>query len=144
MKKQESEYLAFFVPITFFVILLCYYCSALCSLFYATYGGFFDSLSYLDTLAQVMNTARDHGVPAALQTSLHSSTVALPWIEGTILGLAFGASRNIAIIIQAPWILLFALLSFTYFLNTAKQPAHLAALSSIVTVSFSGGCPEVC
>lgn len=125
------------LAVLFAAALLCVYSTALNTLFYSAFGPFFDSLSYLNHLAVVMNASREIGAAAGWKAAL-GTTVFLPWVEGLIASAVTGApSRSIAVWLQAPWLLALGATGYFYFRSVAAYPVFFAAACGLALVSFN-------
>lgn len=81
--------------------------------YYRTWGPFFDSVSYHNSLARVMAASREEGFPEGLQKAAKSGTVFLPMLLGAVLGPFFEPDRAIGVWLQSIWV--FALLASLWF-----------------------------
>ena len=143
-----SDWLAYAV-LTCVATALGLYAITLNHLFYATYGPFYDSLSYSLVLARVYARVRENGLLAGLVGTFGmTSTVALPWIEGCFFASALALRRDLFIWIQLPWILLLGLAGYRYFhgrIGHAALPALALCLPLLAirgVFDFDGGLSD--
>ncbi len=94
--------------------------------YYASLGPFYDSVSYLNRLAEIMWIAREQGVAAALRGATAPANVMLPYLEAALLGVLLAPSRILAIWLQEVWILALAC-SLLWYLHRLRGVPLLAA-----------------
>jgi hypothetical protein len=124
------------------------YAMALNKLFYATFGPFYDSMSYLNALARLQAMAHAKGwVAAFLETSFHS-TVVLPWLLFTPFAKSAAFTRTNAVWIQIMPLATMQFMLFLYFFRTRALPFILAFSYSTVfcliaaVFRFNGGLAD--
>jgi hypothetical protein len=121
-----------------FVLAQGLYASWLNVSFYRTYGPFFDSMSYMNGMAEIISTARHEGVPAALRRSFQSGTVSLPWVMTSLAGPWLPYSRLIGTWMQEIWMLALGVSVFTYLHRYRGIPPWVALGYTLPTLSFLG------
>lgn len=122
--------------LVFATLMIALYAVSLNHLFYAVYGPFYDSMAYANQLAIVMAEGKQ-SVRSGIASALPLATVVLPWIEGAILGKFTVPSRDLAVWLQAPWLLVQVVVAFFYFRDFIRYPAYLAAAFALVLGSFA-------
>jgi hypothetical protein len=91
------------------------YCGVLQRTFYKHNFPFYDSLSYQTHLFKTIVAVRTHGLWSGLPSALKHSTVALPWLQASLLALAVPPSRMLGLLIQAVWLAIFCFSLYHYF-----------------------------
>jgi hypothetical protein len=115
--------------------------------FYKHNFPFYDSLSYQTHLYKTIVAVKNHGLLSGLFSSLKSSTVALPWIEASILALAVPPSRVLAVVIQSVWLAALCFSLYHYF-RLKKLPVALALAFTLLFLTphcmfmFNGGLSD--
>ena len=96
--------------------------------FYNTYGGFYDSVSYLNRLVTLSTIVRDHGFFAATKSASVDSTVFIPWIFGIILSIFHEPMRIFGVFIQVPLLILQFVTAFRFF----RQGSNFSSWRSLI------------
>lgn len=122
--------------VIFGALFICVFAVALNALFYATRGPFYDSMGYLNHLAVIMNETRTSGFSVAFKNAFSNTTVALPWIQGILLAKFIEPSRQMAVWIQAPWLIIDALCAAFYFRSYVGYSRLLAGSLALLMISF--------
>jgi hypothetical protein len=104
--------------------------------FYTTYSGFYDSMSYLNHMAQVMSIARDEGFLEAVNYSRTGSTVFLPWLFSAAFGLFTDLSRVFGVVFQMPFLIIQLVFAYRYFRVVCFSPQLPALLFATILVSY--------
>lgn len=111
-----------------FCVLQALYVIHLQRVFYASWGPFFDSLSYHSMLAGVMATTREVGIIDGIVAAAKSGTVFLPMFFGAFIGLFTEPDRAIGTCLQSIWV--FALFgSLWYYFRVCLNSGPLFALA---------------
>lgn len=103
--------------------------------FYSIHGPFYDSMSYLNQLAWVMQNTEENGLWVALKDSYSSSTVFLPWLVGAPVAYVTEPSRILGVVIQMPLIFLQLFTGYRFF-KIKGAPYGRAALYSLPLISY--------
>ncbi len=123
------------------VVLFClgmgvYFC-AIQDLFYTHYQPFFDSLGYYDQLHAVMLTGQQEGWAAATYHAFDSgTTVYMPFLIASLLGLIIEPSRNIGVWIQTVELGVLMMSALVYFCKI-KSVKPLPALLLLVPFAMT-------
>jgi len=116
-------------------------------IYYSVNAPFYDSSSYYNTLAKVVNDVKKNGVTEALKIQ-SNSTVFLPWVVGGVIGLCIPLSRDIGVWCQIIWLMTYALSIFYYLIKCRKLDSKLAATFVLPFLSlhafyfFNGGLSD--
>jgi hypothetical protein len=116
-------------------------------IFYKYNFPFYDSLSYQTHLYKTIVAVKNHGLCSGLLSALKHSTVALPWIQASILGLAVPPSRMLAVFIQSVWLAALCFSLYHYF-RLKKLPVALALALTLPFLApqcmfmFNGGLSD--
>lgn len=137
MKRNGTENILPIVFIFFIVILLVYYAIYLNRTYYSIYGPFYDSMSYMNHLGMIMSTARNEGIIEAIQLGAHGNTVFLPWLVGALIGGIVNLSRDVAVIIQLPLVLIQAISGYYFFKKVSGYTTIVSVAFSIVLITFA-------
>jgi hypothetical protein len=124
------------------------YAAALNKLFYAKFGPFYDSMSYLNRLAELQSTAQAKGRFAAfLEASFHS-TVVYPWLLFAPFAKSAAMARTNGVWIQVVAAATMQFMLFLYFFRTRSLPlVQAVAFSTVFSViasffHFNGGLAD--
>jgi hypothetical protein len=120
------------------VLLLGAYAVKLNRLYYTVYGPFYDSMAYMNQLAHVMETVRQKGLRAALHMGLRGTTVFLPWLEASVLGLFLRPLRELGVLIQLPLVAAMAGSAYLYLRRVAGYPRPVALMFAFACITFQG------
>jgi hypothetical protein len=124
------------------------YAVALNRIFYGIYGPFYDSMSYLNGLAEMQTNATASGTAAALVRQISISTVVYPWVAFAPFAGKIGLSRDVGVWIQVGSATYMQLLLFYYFLRVRALPFVSSLVFSSVFVliaavfHFNGGLSD--
>jgi hypothetical protein len=118
------------VAVAAFQIALGLYAVALNQLFYTQFGPFYDSMGYLNHLAEMKATARQSGGFDALVRELNVSTVAYPWLIFAPYARSASIARSNGIWIQVAAAIYMHGLLFYYFLRVRGLPFGIAFVFS--------------
>ena len=121
-----------------FVVAQGLYASWLNVSLYKTYGPFWDSMSYTNSLAEVITVARQDGVLPALRGAFHLGTVSLPWVTAALFGRVLPYSRLIGVWMQEFWMLALAASVFVYLRRYRGASPWVALGFSMPAISFLG------
>lgn len=111
------------------------YCIALNRLYYARFGPFFDSLAYLNLLANVYSVALSHGFVNAMRAS-SGTTVALPWMVEAAIARWVPLSRTFGVYFQCGLLLLSILSVWNFLTAGARWRSRDACLAVVALVSL--------
>ena len=118
------------------IAVLAGYAVYLNGLYYARYGSFYDSVSYLNQMAKIMHTVRADGIGDALQMSLLGQTVFFPWLLSMVLGVFTEARRWHAVLLQLPLVLVLAWGTYVLMLRVARHTRPVSVAFALAMVSF--------
>lgn len=136
------------VAIAIFQFGLGLFASSLNTLFYAKFGPFYDSLSYLNDLISLQAAARNKGRIAALLNESFGTTVVYPWLVFAPFAKMVPAARANGVWIQIVAAASMQFMMFLYFVRTRSLPPLLALASSAVfcliaaAFFFNGGLSD--
>lgn len=122
----------------FYTMALGVFAYALQELFYSRFAGFYDSMSYYRTLAHTHALVDRAGPLGALAAASRQSTVFLPWLEAVLIHPWVPVRRWVAIVIQLPWILVFALVTYAYHRAVGGTSRRLAVVLAATSIGFAG------
>jgi hypothetical protein len=122
----------------FYTMALGVFAYALQELFYSRFAGFYDSMSYYGTLAHTHALVDRSGPFGALAAASRHSTVFLPWLEAVLIHPFVPVRRWVGIVIQLPWILLFALVTYAYHRTIGGSARRLAVVLAVTSIGFAG------
>ena len=106
--------------------------------YYRAHGPFYDSLSYMNFMAQIMDQVRREGFLAGARIGVSNSTVFLPWLESAVLGLFLEPKRTNAVLLQLPLVIVQVAAAYAYFRRVAAYARPVAVAFSLLTVCFAG------
>jgi len=115
--------------------------------FYKHNPPFYDSLSYQTRLYKTLVAVKSYGLWSGLLSALKRSTVALPWIQASILAFVVRPSRMLAILIQSVWLAALCI-SLYHFFRLKKLSAVLALALTLPFLApqcmfmFNGGLSD--
>src|SRR6185312_11695388 len=121
---------------------------ALNRVFYGIYGPFYDSMSYLNGLAQMQANATASSTASALVQQISRSTVVYPWVAFAPFAGNAGLSRDVGVWIQVSAATYMQLVLFYYFLRVRALPFVSSFVFSSVFVliaavfHFNGGLSD--
>lgn len=95
-------------------------------------------MSYYQTLARTLTLADDAGPFAALAAASRHSTVFLPWLEAVLIEPLVPVRRWVAILIQLPWVFVFALVTYAYHRAIGLASRRLAFVLAVTSIGFAG------
>lgn len=110
-------------------VALGWFCSWLNALHYRTHAPFYDSLSYTITLHELMTTAREAGIPAALAAATTADTVFLPHLPAVLLGPFLDPSRSVGVWIQVIELAVLCGSLIAYLMRVERFTGRTAALA---------------
>jgi hypothetical protein len=122
----------------FYTMALGVFAYALQELFYSRFAGFYDSMSYYRTLADTHALVDRAGPLGALAAASRHSTVFLPWLEAVLIHPFVPVRRWVAIVIQLPWILVFALVTYAYHRTIGGSSRRLAVVLAATSIGYAG------
>lgn len=147
--NQRRELIFGIVILIGITALMTGYAIHLNQLFYTNYAPFFDSSSYLNQLFEVIQQTKHQGIVHGFQGAIDHSTVALPFLESVLMSLFINQpTRELAPLIQFPWLALFATSIFVYFFNVRRKTFlwSLALTLPFLTISalwrYNGGLSD--
>jgi len=112
------------------------YASWLNRLYYTTYGPFFDSVAYTNVMANILTIAKRGSILRALERSMHSGTVSLPWMLVALVSPLIGYSRLVGVWLQEFWAFILCLSVFVYFYYYRGTPRWISVLWTLPFISF--------
>ncbi len=124
--------------LSLFVVAQGLYASWLNVSLYRTYGPFFDSMGYTNTMAEVITIARQDGVSSALRKSFHLGTVSLPWLITSLFGPFLPYSRLVGVWMQELWMLALGVSVFVYLHRYRGASPWIALCFTLPSLSFLG------
>lgn len=148
MIKPDNRHAAALILILYglFICLIAYLLNIY---FYQNYGPFYDSLSYLNSLAQVFGEEKRNGIWSAIQFGATQSTVFLPWLIGALLAPFVEPARELAVVIQLPLIFLQLYTGYRFFriFDRSSRIASVIFSSALISYSaifyFNGGLMDL-
>lgn len=105
--------------------------------FYALHGPFYDSMSYYNQMAMVMQRTQEDGLWSTLKLSTTHTTVFLPWLLAAMLSYVTEPSRLLGVVIQMPLVYLQLFTGYRFFRATGT-PALRATLYTLPLVTYAG------
>lgn len=126
----------------------CFLATALNESFYGHYAGFYDSMSYMNQMAAVMEGVHHQGLFQAVWRASERSTVFFPWLVSGLLGCVLEPTRTAAVWVQLPALLALLFASFRYFRVQGRDEFTSLVFSVSVAVfpgalSHNGGLPDL-
>ncbi|MDB5957136.1 MAG: hypothetical protein JWP60_3744 [Ramlibacter sp.] len=119
------------------VVALAAFAIYLNGLYYRSYGPFYDSLSYMNFMAELMVRARSEGVLSAVRLGSVNSTVFLPWVESALLGPLLQPARADAVLLQLPLVGAQVAAAYLFFRRVACYERPMAAAFAMLTVTYA-------
>jgi hypothetical protein len=124
------------IVILVFAVAQALYAIHLNRVFYASHGPFYDSVSYLRQLADLIHVTKTDGFLAALKLSASISTVFLPFGFVPFFGSFVEPDRAIGVWLQVPWVLMGTGTLAYYLVRHRRANLPLALSLSILFVSL--------
>jgi hypothetical protein len=126
-----------FIGLIIFVVILSCYAIFLNHVYYKNSGPFYDSLSYMNTLARVMYNSHLNGIFDSLKIAVIDTTVFFPWLVASFLGYFFAPSRDLGPLIHLPLLLLQAFSAYLFFIYLPKYSKQLSFFLALLLITYS-------
>jgi hypothetical protein len=105
--------------------------------FYRRHGPFYDSVAYMNRMAEFHEVFTRQGFGAALK-ELSYDTILLPYLEVALVSPLAGPSRALGVWLQSFWLMVLALSIFYYLWRYRGASSALAVCLTLPFVSFRG------
>lgn len=127
---------------------LCLLAAKMNESFYRSYAGFYDSMSYMNQMATVMEGVHRQGLLQAVEAASKQSTVFFPWLVSGLLGYVMEPTRTAVVLVQLPGLLLLLFTSFRYFRIRGRDELTSLVFAGSVAVFpgalfHNGGLPDL-